>query len=167
MDPADKVALVTGGANGIGLAICHELLQHEVKGVAICDIDGELGQRRLQELTEKYGPGRVIFIQVDVRNYQQFEEAFQRTIETFGTLDIVINNAGILNDVEWEKEVDINLNGVIRGMFLAFQYMGQNHNKKGGVVVNIASILGLDPNEVAPVYSGIKQAVVGLTRAFG
>jgi short-subunit dehydrogenase involved in D-alanine esterification of teichoic acids len=52
-------------------------------------------------------------------------------------------------------------------MFLAFQYMGQNHNKKGGVVVNIASILGLDPNEVAPVYSGIKQAVVGLTRAFG
>lgn len=167
MDPADKVALVTGGASGIGLAICKELLQHEVKGVAICDIDSEVGQQRLQNLKEKYGPGRVIFIQVDVRSNQQFEEAFQRTIETFGTLDIVVNNAGIFNDVQWEKEVDINLNGVIRGLFLAFQYMGQNHNKKGGVVVNIASILGLEPYEFTPIYSGIKHAVVGLTRAFG
>ena len=58
-------------------------------------------------------------------------------------------------------------NGVIRGLLLAFQYMGQNNNKKGGVVVNIASAAGLDPEEIAPIYSGIKHGVVGLTKAFG
>jgi NAD(P)-dependent dehydrogenase (short-subunit alcohol dehydrogenase family) len=58
-------------------------------------------------------------------------------------------------------------NGVIRGLFLAFQYMGQNNNKKGGVVVNNASIGGLDPFELIPIYCGIKHGVVGLTKAFG
>jgi NAD(P)-dependent dehydrogenase (short-subunit alcohol dehydrogenase family) len=58
-------------------------------------------------------------------------------------------------------------NGVIRGLLLAFQYMGKNNNKNGGVVVNIASIAGLEPNDVAPIYTGIKHGVVGLTKAFG
>jgi NAD(P)-dependent dehydrogenase (short-subunit alcohol dehydrogenase family) len=58
-------------------------------------------------------------------------------------------------------------NGVIRGLLLAFQYMGQNSNKKGGVVVNIASIPRLDPLDICPIYSGIKHGVVGLTKAFG
>ena len=58
-------------------------------------------------------------------------------------------------------------NGVIRGILLAFQYMGQNNNKKGGVVVNIASISGLDPCEFIPIYGGNKHGVVGLTKAFG
>jgi NAD(P)-dependent dehydrogenase (short-subunit alcohol dehydrogenase family) len=50
---------------------------------------------------------------------------------------------------------------------VAFQYMGKNNNKKGGVVVNTASIAGLDPNDLVPIYSGIKHGVVGLTKAFG
>ena len=58
-------------------------------------------------------------------------------------------------------------NGVIRGHLLAFQFMGQNNNKKGGVVVNIASIAGLDPFELCPIYCGIKHGVVGLTKSFG
>ena len=58
-------------------------------------------------------------------------------------------------------------NGVIRGLLLAFQYMGQNNNKKGGVVVNIASIAGLEPYEVVPIYCGNKHGVVGLTKSFG
>jgi NAD(P)-dependent dehydrogenase (short-subunit alcohol dehydrogenase family) len=58
-------------------------------------------------------------------------------------------------------------NGVIRGLLLAFQYMGQNNNKKGGVVVNISSETGLDPFGIIPIYSGIKHGIVGLTKAFG
>ena len=58
-------------------------------------------------------------------------------------------------------------NGVIRGLLLAFKYMGQNNNKKGGVVVNIASISGLVPCELVPIYGGIKHGVVGLTKSFG
>jgi 15-hydroxyprostaglandin dehydrogenase (NAD) len=57
--------------------------------------------------------------------------------------------------------------GVIRGLLLAFRYMGQNNNMNGGVVVNIASISDLDPFEFIPIYGGIKHGVVGLTKAFG
>ena len=58
-------------------------------------------------------------------------------------------------------------NGMIRGLLLALQYMGQNNNKKGGVVVNIASIAGLDSFEFIPIYSAIKHGIVGLTKGFG
>jgi NAD(P)-dependent dehydrogenase (short-subunit alcohol dehydrogenase family) len=57
--------------------------------------------------------------------------------------------------------------GVIRGLLLAFQYMGQKNNKKDAVVVNIASISGLDPFEFIPIYVGIKHGVLGLTKPFG
>jgi NAD(P)-dependent dehydrogenase (short-subunit alcohol dehydrogenase family) len=58
-------------------------------------------------------------------------------------------------------------NGVIRGLHLAFEYMGTYYNKNGGVVVNIASITSLEPLDLIPIYSGIKHAVVGLTKSFG
>jgi 15-hydroxyprostaglandin dehydrogenase (NAD) len=58
-------------------------------------------------------------------------------------------------------------NGVIRGLLLAFKYMGKNNNKKGGVVVNIASIASFEPNDSVPIYTGIKHGVAGLTKAFG
>ena len=59
------------------------------------------------------------------------------------------------------------MNGVIRGLLLSFQYMGQDNNKRGGVVVNIASLSGRDPCEFIPIYGGVKHGVVGLTQAFG
>jgi len=58
-------------------------------------------------------------------------------------------------------------NRVIRGLLLTFQYVGKNNNKKGGVLVNIANISGLDPFEFIPIYVGIKHGDVGLTKAFG
>jgi hypothetical protein len=58
-------------------------------------------------------------------------------------------------------------NGVIRGILLSFQYMGQNNNKIGGVVVNIASAVGLDPSQFIPIYCGTKHGVVGLSKSFG
>ena len=77
--------------------------------MAICDINEKDGELLCKHLTGKYGRDKVIFCECDVTDYTQFEEAFNTIMETFGGLDIVINNAGVLNDRLWELEVDVNL----------------------------------------------------------
>lgn len=77
--------------------------------VAICDIDEQNGEKLSRQLVGKYGKDNVIFCECDVTDYPQFEESFETVVETFGSVDIVINNAGIMNDRLWELEVDVNL----------------------------------------------------------
>ncbi|KAL0271015.1 UNVERIFIED_CONTAM: hypothetical protein PYX00_008261 [Menopon gallinae] len=168
MDFADKAAIVTGGASGIGKAIVEELLKNGAK-VAICDIDEENGEKLARQLVAKHGKEKVIFCECDVTDYPQFEESFDTVVETFGSVDIVVNNAGIMNDRLWELEVDVNLvgNGVIRGTLLALRYMGKDRGGKGGVLVNIGSNCSLKPYTSAPIYSATKHAIIGLTRAYG
>ncbi|XP_063058326.1 15-hydroxyprostaglandin dehydrogenase [NAD(+)]-like [Engraulis encrasicolus] len=91
--------------------------------------------------------------------------AFQKTVEKFGGIDIVCNNAGILNEGNWEKSVAINLNGVIRGTYLALNHMKKENGGRGGVIINIASLAGLGPFRTCPVYTATKHGVVGFSRA--
>lgn len=162
-----KTALVTGAATGIGLEYVTALLQNGAQNVAVSDVDVRKGENAVKELQKEYGADRVIFIKADVTNVADLEEAFKKTHTTFKALDIVINNAGILDDSRWELEIAINVNAVVRGTLLGFQYMGKDKGGNGGVVVNIASILGLAPLAGAPVYVATKHAVIGLTRSFG
>ncbi|XP_018305093.1 uncharacterized short-chain type dehydrogenase/reductase y4vI [Mycetomoellerius zeteki] len=166
MEAKGRVALITGAASGIGKAYAIELLNQGAK-VAICDINTEEGEKLVETLSEKYGKGRVIFSQCDVTDYLQFEESFQTTITEFGHIDIVINNAGIMNDRFWELEVDINLNGVIRGTLLAQRFMGTDRGGQGGVVINTGSNVSINPYVSVPIYSATKAALVSFTRAFG
>ncbi|GFG38056.1 hypothetical protein Cfor_10639 [Coptotermes formosanus] len=166
MDLKGKVALVTGGAAGIGRAYCEELLKHGAK-VSICDINTEVGEQLVQQFSAKYGKDKVIFCQCDVTDYPQYEESFQTTVSVFGNLDIVINNAGIMNDRFWELEVDINLNGVIRGTLLALRFIGKDRGGRGGTVINMGSNVSLRPYVSIPIYTATKHAIVGFTRAYG
>jgi len=162
-----KTALVTGGATGIGLEYVKALLKNGAQNVAVCDVDVRKGENAVRELQTEYGADRVIFIKTDVTNIAELEEAFKKTHTTFKALDIVINNAGILDDSRWELEIAINVNAVVRGTLLGLKYMGKDKGGKGGVVVNIASILGLAPLAGSPIYVATKHAVIGLTRSFG
>lgn len=166
MEIKGRVALVTGAASGIGKACVFELLNQGAK-VAVCDIDTEKGEQLVETLAAKYGKDRIIFSQCDVTDYPQFEESFQTTIAEFGHIDIVINNAGIMNDRFWELEVDINLNGVIRGTLLAQRFMGTDRGGQGGVVINTGSNVSINPYVSVPIYSATKAAIVSFTRAFG
>ncbi|XP_015110368.1 15-hydroxyprostaglandin dehydrogenase [NAD(+)] [Diachasma alloeum] len=166
MEIKGRVALITGAASGIGRTYVEELLNHGAK-VSICDINAEEGEKLANSLMTKHGKDKVIFCQCDVTDYPQFEESFRTTISTFGHIDIVINNAGIMNDRFWELEVDINLNGVIRGTLLAQRYLGIDKGGRGGVVVNTGSNVSLNPYISVPIYSATKAAIVSLTRAFG
>ncbi|KDR14911.1 15-hydroxyprostaglandin dehydrogenase [NAD(+)]-like [Zootermopsis nevadensis] len=167
MDIKGKTALVTGAATGIGLEYVKELLRNGAQNVAVLDFDARKGENAVKELKKEYGSGRVIFIKTDVTNATELEEGFKKTYETFKALDIVINNAGILDDGRWELEIAINVNAVVRGTLLGFQYMGKDKGGKGGIVVNIASILGLAAIAGCPVYTATKHAVVGITRSLG
>ncbi|XP_006821957.1 15-hydroxyprostaglandin dehydrogenase [NAD(+)]-like [Saccoglossus kowalevskii] len=165
MDVADKVAIVTGAANGIGRAIVEQLLLKNARTVVILDVNEEGGKKTLEELREKYGEDRVDFIKCDVSNATQLEAAFVTTKTRYERLDIVCNNAGIDNEFELEKSVAINLTAVIRGTYLAVEHMGTKNGGNGGVVINTASGLGIMPFPLLPIYTATKHGVVGFTRS--
>ncbi|XP_046435272.1 uncharacterized protein LOC124187067 [Neodiprion fabricii] len=167
MDFKNKVAMITGGANGIGFECVKELLRSGVEHVAILDLRTSRGVESADKLNAEFGKGRTMFIVCDVTKTDDFEVAFSKTIVEFGRLDIVINNAGILKETKWELMIDINFMGVVRGTMLGLRHMGKNTGGIGGVIVNIASIFGLDPVAWFPVYDATKHAVIGLSRSFG
>lgn len=154
--------------------------------MTICDLDSDAGENACEELGQMYGKERLLFCHCDVTDYVQYEEAFQATISEFDRLDIVVNNAEIMNDKFWELEVDVNLvcahrscgrmafliflrfqNGAIRGTLLALQYLGKDKGGNGGVVINIGSACSFRPQISTPIYTATKHAVLALSRSCG
>ncbi|RMX44093.1 hypothetical protein pdam_00002505 [Pocillopora damicornis] len=160
------VAIVTGGAQGIGEKICRALLEKECK-VAILDLNHDKGLQLQESLERQYGSGKVIFIRCDVSSKSQMKDSFKKTKEVFGQINIVCNNAGISSkneeqEEEWDKEVDVNLKSVIHGTFLGVHHMSRMRGGMGGVVINVASMAewrglyeteGVRVNCICPSYT--------------
>ncbi|KAM9332196.1 15-hydroxyprostaglandin dehydrogenase [NAD(+)]-like [Pholidichthys leucotaenia] len=159
-----KTAVVTGASMGIGQAITEILLQNGAK-VALLDVNKTAGQNLVESLNKQYGSEQILFLPCNVESEEEIKAAFQTTVETFGGIDILCNNAGILNEGSWEKMVSINLMGVIRGVYLALDHMSKLNGGRGGVIVNTASMAGVGPLPTSPVYTATKHGVVGFTRA--
>ncbi|XP_070566886.1 uncharacterized protein [Ptychodera flava] len=104
-----KVAMITGGCGGIGRALAERFLQEGAKGVSILDINDERGNDVVKELTQSYGTDRVSYIHCDVSSETEFRAAFEETKRKYGAINLLCNNAGILNEIELEKTLDINL----------------------------------------------------------
>ncbi|KAG5884533.1 hypothetical protein JTB14_029066 [Gonioctena quinquepunctata] len=162
-----KVALITGAASGLGLSHAKELLRNGLKGVTLVDINVINGKKALQDICEEFGDNRAIFVKCDITKMIELENAFEATLGKFENIDILINNAGILDDCNWEKEIAINLNGTINGMLLAFEnYLKKYKQGAEGVILNTASLAGIVQYGVAPIYSGTKAAIMGITRSW-
>uniref|UniRef100_A0A1Y1N9I9 Uncharacterized protein n=1 Tax=Photinus pyralis TaxID=7054 RepID=A0A1Y1N9I9_PHOPY len=106
---AGKVALISGGGAGIGLQYAKELLRNGLRAVTLADINKVNGENALKEIQEEFGHEKAIFVQVDVAEKDQYEEAFKQTVDKYKNLDIVVNNAGVMNDAIWERQISINL----------------------------------------------------------
>ncbi|XP_050310700.1 15-hydroxyprostaglandin dehydrogenase [NAD(+)]-like isoform X2 [Anthonomus grandis grandis] len=166
-DINSKVALVTGGLSGIGLTYAQELLKNGAKGVTLVDLNEKASDKVVKELEEEFGKNKVIFVKADVRDIEEFEDAFKRTVATFGNVDILINNAGIFDESDegWRKTVQI---GVLNGILLGLEkYLCDHKSGEEGLIVNTSSIAGLEPYPYSPIYVATKFAIHGATISFG
>ena len=163
-----KVAIVTGGASGIGLA-CSEVFARGGARVVIADINEEVGNRAISDI--KGAGGEAIFTRTDVGNPADVEAMVEAAVQAFGRLDIAVNNAGIGGEsaptgsysIEgWHKVININLNSVFYCMRYQIPRMLESG---GGTIVNMASILGTVGIANSPAYVSAKHGVVGLTKS--
>lgn len=165
----DKVAVVTGGAKGIGKAIVTKLVQEGAKGV-IWDID-PLAGKTAQELNGTSGKVVKAFASVDVSILKNVEKACQETLKEFGRIDILVNNAGIIRDnslrkmtaEEWQAVIDVNLTGVFNCTRAVAPVMIE---QKYGKIVSISSIVGFTGNFGQSNYVAAKAAIIGLTKTW-
>ncbi|XP_072751770.1 15-hydroxyprostaglandin dehydrogenase [NAD(+)]-like [Anoplolepis gracilipes] len=162
----NKTVMVTGGAGGLGYKYAEILLRNDAKSIAIIDLPTSNGENAATALENEFGKSRAVFIACDVAKAEDLEKAFKKVIDTFETLDILINNAGIFDDkYKWEETIDINLKALIRGSYLALDHMGKYNGGKGGLIVNVSSIVGLACYPPAPVYTASKYAVLGFSQS--
>ena len=167
-DLNNKVAIITGGAQGFGLAISERFIKSGAK-VVIWDIDKDAAEDALKKLNNNNASYKL----VDVNKFDEIEKNLSEIEKTFGKIDIFINNAGItgMNTTlsnypieEWKKVIDLNLNSVFYCCKAVVPYMEKNNY---GRIVNIASIAGKEGNPNASAYSASKAGVIGLTKSLG
>lgn len=160
----DKVALVTGGARGIGAAVATRL-HGEGARVVIADVLDEEGK----DVAQRLGSG-ALYVHLDVTNPQDWERAVRAAVDTFGGLNTLVNNAGIVNFAsiedytleQWNAVIAVNLTGVFNGIKAAIPALKEG---KGASIVNISSIAGLRGYEQIPGYTASKFGVRGLTKS--
>uniref|UniRef100_A0A8B9PH85 15-hydroxyprostaglandin dehydrogenase [NAD(+)] n=1 Tax=Apteryx owenii TaxID=8824 RepID=A0A8B9PH85_APTOW len=128
-------------------------------------VDGTQQKSSKAALDGQFEAQRTVFIQCDVTDQEQLKGAFEKVTEHFGRLDIVVNNAGVNNEKDWESTIQINLTSVIRGTYLGLEYMRKGNGGDGGVIINISSLAGLMPAAFQPVYCATKHGVIGFTRS--
>lgn len=166
-DLNNKLAIITGGAQGFGLDIAKRFIQSGSK-VRIWDID----EKQLKDATDQINNVNLEYDVVDVSDFNQVKETVEKIAKN-NKIDILINSAGITgptaelwnyNNDDWLKIIDINLNGTFYCCKAVVPYMIKNNY---GRIVNIASVSGKDGNANASAYSSSKAAVIGLTKSLG
>ncbi|MBC6110953.1 SDR family NAD(P)-dependent oxidoreductase [Pedobacter fastidiosus] len=163
----NKTVIITGGASGIGKAAA-ELFAEAGANVVISDIDSIQGDEVIREI--RSGGGIASFFKTDVAKPEQMEALVQYALDTYGKLDIAVNNAGIggeqntITDMSlegWQKIISVNLSSVFYGMKYQIAAMLKSG---GGSVVNISSILGAVGFAGSAGYSAAKHGIIGLTQ---
>lgn len=165
-----QVAVVTGGAEGIGLGIAKKLGSEGAR-ILVTDIDGHRGKQAVAELVSN--GIETSFAVGDVANEADVERTVSQVIQKWGQIDVLVNNAGIIGQTDylWELSIDV-LDQVyrtnLRGTFLYCQKAIPHMQARGyGRIVNIASIAGKEGNPRMVPYSATKAAVIALTKSLG
>jgi len=163
----DKVVLVTGGAQGLGRAICELLLMHQAR-VIMADIQKDKGNQAVEELKEM--AGSIEFYKLDLRRYEEVTNLFKEIKQKYSRIDAVVNNAGIdftkpiseLSVEEWDAAMAVNLRGPFLMAKSALEMMVP---QKEGYIINIISTAALRAWPEASVYHASKWGLRGFTHA--
>lgn len=166
----EKTVIVTGGASGIGYATVEEFIK-DGANVTVCDINPTAPEFKGAK------EGQILYVPTDVTSRESVKNMVAKTVETFGHLDVLVNNAGIniprllvdeagqyeLDDGVWDKVMNVN----VKGLFYCSQEAARVMLKQGyGVIVNMSSECGLEGSEGQSVYAASKGAVNALTRSW-
>lgn len=162
----DKVAVITGAGQGIGLAYAERFLAEGAK-VVVAEISEERAASAMKQLD---GLGDATFVRTDISDEQSANDCAAATIDRFGTLDILVNNAGVAfrqpvettTDEQWNETMAVNVHAVF---FLSRAALGVMKAKGSGVVINIASDAGVIGTPKLAAYCASKGAIIQFTRA--
>jgi len=162
----DKVALITGGARGIGRAIAMAFAG-EGADIVVADVNLEIARKTASEIE---GLGRkALALEMDVTDYAKVEEGVNKILDKFGKVDILVNNAGITKDNlilrmsqgEWDAVLNVNLKGTFNCIKAVSRPMVK---QRGGKIISIASIIGLMGNAGQANYAASKAGIIALTK---
>jgi len=170
----DKVALITGGAAGIGKATAQRFIEEGAR-VVICDVNAEAGQATVQELGSN-----TTFYKVSVTDRQAVQEWVDDVVARYGRVDVLVNNAGILRDNQLvrvkdgelvkqmlEAEFDLVIAVNLKGVFNCAQAVAPHMIRQGGgVILSASSVVGLDGNFGQTNYVATKAGVIGMTKVW-
>ncbi len=163
-----KTAIITGGALGIGKETARFFIKEGAK-VVIGDFNKDAGNKAVEELTK--AGGEAIFVKVDVTDRQQVEDMVKIAVNKFGSVDILINNAGItadsfltkMTEEQWDRVINVNLKGVFNCTQAVAPIM---INQGEGRVINAASVVGVYGNVGQTNYAATKAGVIGMTKSW-
>lgn len=163
----DKIALVTGGAQGIGRAICGRFLS-DGADVAIGDFNMDVANATCEKLSGSTGKVKAFFM--NVTDESSVDKAIKEVMDEFGRIDIVVNNAGITRDnlimrmkkEDWDAVISVNLTGAFNITKAVIRHMMK---ARSGCIINIASVVGVMGNAGQANYSASKAGLIGLTKS--
>ena len=162
----NQVAIVTGGASGIGKGIVKNLL---ISGAQVAVLGRT--EKSLRDLCQEFeNLGEIAYFPANIKNQLEVDNAFKQIIKKWAKIDILINNAGITDDKlairmtedSWNKVIDINLKGTFNCIKKALPSMIKN---KGGKIVNMSSVVGIMGNSGQSNYCASKAGIIGLTKS--
>src|SRR5688572_4097493 len=167
--PQEKIVIISGGAHGIGEAAVRAFAREGYR-VALADLERDSGERVARNTRSL--PADVMFIRSDISRSDDARDVVRQTVSAFGGVDVVFNNAGIqppesyqtaehLEEDVWDRVMDVN----VKGCFLLCKFAIPEMRKRGGgVIINNASVQGLQSQKLVPAYAASKGAVLSLTR---
>ncbi len=164
MDFTDKTVVVTGSARGIGRSIAESFAALNAN-VVICDLD----QQQVETVAAEIG-ARAVGFKADVTSAADLEQLFEKVVEKFGRVDVLVNNAGItrdtlmirMNEKDWDTVLDINLKGSFLATKLAAKIMMK---QRSGRIISISSVVGLTGNAGQANYAASKAGLIGFTKS--
>ncbi|TMW50025.1 hypothetical protein DOY81_004891 [Sarcophaga bullata] len=163
MDLTGKNVVFVAGLGGIGFEACKQLMTRNVAYLVVLDVvDNPKAVQTLQAINPKT---KVVYMKFDVTNKTVIKNTISQVVAMVKYIDVLVNGAGVIADRNIELTINVNLIGLINTTMEALPYMDKTQKGRGGVLLNIASVLGLEPCPPIAVYSASKFGVVGFTRS--
>ncbi|XP_069358707.1 15-hydroxyprostaglandin dehydrogenase [NAD(+)]-like [Maniola hyperantus] len=164
-DVKGKVVVITGAADGLGLAMTKSFLQKGAKLVISLDVNEKAGKEAEATLKSEYGDDRIVFYKCNVQT--DLEAIYNKIVAEYKNVDLLINNAGVLDELNIRRTIEVNTIAVMEWTVKFYEHMRIDKGGKGGTVINVSSIYGFRVLPYIPYYHASKFAVIGFSKSLG